>query len=68
MSILSNLSALLERAEIRIALGDKQRAIEDLNAAEKLIKADKASPRDWSPRMNWRVNPKRPNGSRSRPD
>lgn len=37
-----NLTALLERAEIRIALGDKQHAVEDLNAAEKLIKADKA--------------------------
>lgn len=39
----SNPSALMERAEIRVALGDKQRAIEDLNTAEKLIKADKAS-------------------------
>jgi tetratricopeptide (TPR) repeat protein len=38
-----NLSALLERAEVRIALDDKLHAIEDLNAAEKLIKADKAS-------------------------
>jgi tetratricopeptide (TPR) repeat protein len=38
-----NISALLERAEIRIAVGDKQNAIEDLNAAEKLIKADKAN-------------------------
>jgi tetratricopeptide (TPR) repeat protein len=38
-----NISALLERAEILTALGDKQRAIEDLAAAEKLIKADKAS-------------------------
>ncbi len=33
----------MERAEIRVALGDKQRAILDLNTAEKLIKADKAS-------------------------
>jgi tetratricopeptide (TPR) repeat protein len=39
----NNLSALMERAEIRSALGDKQHAIEDLNTAEKLIKADKAS-------------------------
>jgi tetratricopeptide (TPR) repeat protein len=35
--------ALIERAEIRIALGDKQLAIEDLKAAEKLVKSDKAS-------------------------
>jgi tetratricopeptide (TPR) repeat protein len=38
-----NLSALLERAEVRIALGDKPHAVEDLNAAEKLIKADRAN-------------------------
>jgi tetratricopeptide (TPR) repeat protein len=36
-----NLAGLLERAEVRIALDDKQHAIEDLIAAEKLIKADK---------------------------
>ena len=38
-----NLAGLLERAEVRIALDDKQHAIEDLIAAEKLIKADKPS-------------------------
>lgn len=38
-----HLSALIERAEIRIAIGDKQHAIEDLNEAEKLVKIDKAS-------------------------
>ena len=38
-----NLSALMERAEIRIATGDKERAVDDLKAAEKLIKADKPS-------------------------
>ncbi len=38
-----NLFARMERAEIRIAIDDKQHAIEDLNAAEKLIKGDKAS-------------------------
>jgi len=38
-----NLSALMERAEIRIAVGDKEHAIDDLKAAQKLIKGDKAS-------------------------
>lgn len=38
-----NLSALMERAEIRIAIGEKERAIDDLKTAEKLIKVDKAS-------------------------
>ncbi|MDQ2921534.1 MAG: tetratricopeptide repeat protein [Acidobacteriota bacterium] len=38
-----NLSALMERAEILIAIGDKEHAIDDLKAAEKLIKVDKAS-------------------------
>lgn len=38
-----NLSALMERAEVRIAIGDKEQAIDDLKAAEKLIKVDKAS-------------------------
>lgn len=36
-----NFSALIERAEIRLAVGDKDRAIDDLRAAEKLIKVDK---------------------------
>lgn len=38
-----HLSALIERAEIRIGMGDKLHAIEDLNAAEKLVKGEKAS-------------------------
>jgi len=38
-----NLSALLERAEIRIANGDNEHAISDLKAAEPLIKGDKAN-------------------------
>jgi tetratricopeptide (TPR) repeat protein len=38
-----NLSALMERAELRLALGNKPHAIEDLYSAEKLIKDDKAS-------------------------
>lgn len=36
------LSALIERAEIRIATGDKARAIQDLIAAEPLTKDDRA--------------------------
>ncbi|HVQ38002.1 MAG TPA: tetratricopeptide repeat protein [Pyrinomonadaceae bacterium] len=39
----NNLSALMERAEIRIAMEDKPRALEDLAAAEKLIRGDKAA-------------------------
>ena len=38
-----HLSALMERAEIRIGVGDKEHAIEDLKSAENLIKGDKAS-------------------------
>jgi tetratricopeptide (TPR) repeat protein len=38
-----NLSALMERAEIRIGIGDKEHAIEDLKTAEKLIKEDKGA-------------------------
>jgi tetratricopeptide (TPR) repeat protein len=38
-----NLSALMERAEIRIAVGDKEHAIDDLKTAQNLIKGDKAS-------------------------
>src|SRR6266542_1589166 len=38
-----NFSALMERAEIRIATGDNERAITDLQAAEPLIKGDRAS-------------------------
>ncbi len=38
-----NLSALMERAEIRIAIGDEEHAIEDLKAAERVINVDKAS-------------------------
>ena len=38
-----NLSALLERAEIRIAIADNENAISDLKAAEPLIKGEKAS-------------------------
>ena len=38
-----NLASLMERAEIRIAVGDKEHGIDDLKAAENLIKGDKAS-------------------------
>ncbi len=38
-----NLLALLERAEIRIADGDMARALEDLKAAEPLIKEERAN-------------------------
>jgi tetratricopeptide (TPR) repeat protein len=38
-----NLSALFERAEIRIATGDNERAVTDLQVAEPLIKGDRAS-------------------------
>ena len=38
-----NISALMERAEIRIATGDIEHAIADLKAAEPLIKGEKAS-------------------------
>ena len=38
----ANLSALMERAEIRIATGDKEHAIADLKAAEPLIKGEQA--------------------------
>ena len=38
-----NLAALMERAEIRVAVGDQEHAIDDLKAAEKLIKGDKAN-------------------------
>jgi tetratricopeptide (TPR) repeat protein len=37
-----NLSALMERAEVRIAIGEKERALEDLKTGEKLISGDKA--------------------------
>lgn len=37
----ANVPALLERAEIRIATGDKEHAYGDLRAAETLIKSDK---------------------------
>jgi tetratricopeptide (TPR) repeat protein len=36
-----NVSALMERAEIRIATGDNERAIGDLKAAEPLVKGDR---------------------------
>jgi tetratricopeptide (TPR) repeat protein len=39
----ANLTALLERAELRIAGGDNERAIADLKTAEPLIKDDKAT-------------------------
>lgn len=39
----ANLSALLERAEIRIIAGDNMHAIADLKAAELLIKGERAS-------------------------
>lgn len=39
----ANLSALIERAEIRVAAGDNEGAIADLKVAEPLIKGDKAS-------------------------
>ena len=38
-----NISALMERAEIRTATGDIEHAITDLKAAEQLIKGEKAS-------------------------
>jgi tetratricopeptide (TPR) repeat protein len=38
-----NISALFERAEIRIATGDNERAVTDLQAAEPLIKGERAS-------------------------
>jgi tetratricopeptide (TPR) repeat protein len=38
-----NLAALLERAEIRIATGDNERALADLGAAEPLVKGDTGS-------------------------
>ena len=38
-----NLSALMERAEIRIAAGDNEPAFADLKAAEPLIKGEKAN-------------------------
>jgi tetratricopeptide (TPR) repeat protein len=38
-----NLAALVERAELRIAGGDKEQAIQDLTVAESLIKDDKAT-------------------------
>ena len=37
-----NLSALLERAEVRISTGENERALADLKIAETLIKGDKA--------------------------
>lgn len=37
------LSALIERAEIRLATGDKERALGDLAASEPLVKSDKES-------------------------
>jgi tetratricopeptide (TPR) repeat protein len=37
------LSALIERAEIRLATGDKERALADLAASEPLVQSDKAS-------------------------
>ncbi len=39
----ANLSALLERAETRIAVGDMSGAVADLKGAEALLKEDKAS-------------------------
>jgi tetratricopeptide (TPR) repeat protein len=39
----ANLLALLERAEIRIATGDREHAIADLQAAEPLIKGERAN-------------------------
>lgn len=38
----ARLSALLERAELRLTTGDKERALVDLKQAEPLIKGDKA--------------------------
>jgi tetratricopeptide (TPR) repeat protein len=38
-----NLAALLERAELRIEAGDKERAFADLKVAEPLIKGERAS-------------------------
>jgi tetratricopeptide (TPR) repeat protein len=37
------LSALIERAEIRLTTGDKERAVSDLAASEPLVKSDKES-------------------------
>jgi len=42
-----NLTALIERAETRLAVGDKEHSIDDLKAAENLIKGDKA--------ISWRL-------------
>jgi tetratricopeptide (TPR) repeat protein len=39
----ANLSALMERAEIRIATGNLEQALVDLQAAERLIKGERAS-------------------------
>jgi tetratricopeptide (TPR) repeat protein len=39
----ANLSAIMERAEIKIAGGDKEAALTDLKTAETLIKGDKTS-------------------------
>jgi tetratricopeptide (TPR) repeat protein len=39
----ANLAALMERAELRIASGDKERAVADLKTAEPLTKSDRAS-------------------------
>ena len=39
----SNLPALMERAELHIAAGDKERAIEDLKKAEPLINGEKSN-------------------------
>ncbi len=38
-----HLSALMERAEIRLAVGEKEHALDDLKTAQNLIKGDKAS-------------------------
>ena len=38
-----NVSALMERAEIRITTGDNERAVGDLKAAEPLVKGDRPS-------------------------
>ena len=38
-----NLSAMMERAEIRIAVGDKEHALDDLKGAERLIKVDQGA-------------------------
>ncbi len=39
----ANLSALMERAEIRIATGNLEQAVADLQAAERLMKGERAS-------------------------